>query len=132
LGKAATKRFIFAVPVAPRQIHFTMNDHRFPAPSDLPVFGEDFEVCYTMHVIAEMAGIDCRTVLHYENSGFIRPVKASDEGQGGVFDDECLRMLRRMEHLRATYAVNDAGLRLILDLLHEVELLHHAQRAHRS
>jgi hypothetical protein len=45
-----------------------------------------------------------------------------------VFDDESLRSLRRIEHLRATCAVNDAGLKLILDLLREVERLRRERR----
>jgi hypothetical protein len=45
-----------------------------------------------------------------------------------LFDAETLRRLRRIEHLRSTCGVNDAGLKLMLDLLHEVECLREERR----
>ena len=74
---------------------------------------------YTLAVFARISGVDEETILHYQQRGFIRPLP----GSTARFDDEALRTLRRIEHLRETCGVNDAGLRLILDLLEEIERL---------
>ena len=80
------------------------------------------DLAYTLDVIAELAGVEATTVVHYHEQGFLRPV--TPDGGGDLrFDVEGLRLLRRMEHLRATCGVNETGLRLILDLLEEVEQL---------
>jgi len=96
-------------------------------PADLPVYGEDTDILYTIDIIAEMAGVDPRTILHYQEQGFIRPVSPADQGSP-AFDTECLRQLRRIEHLRHCCEVNDAGLKLILGLLQEVEYLRQERR----
>ena len=93
----------------------------------LPVCGEDNEVRYTLDVFAELAGVNPRRVLHYQEKGFIRPV-SRDPDTPAAFDAECLRQLRRIEHLRSTYRVNEAGLKLILDLLRENERLRQERR----
>ena len=87
-----------------------------------PDSSEDADLAYTLEVIAGLAGVESTTVVRYHERGFLRPVPS---GGGGDlrFDVEALRRLRRMEHLRATCGVNEAGLRLILDLLEEVEQL---------
>jgi DNA-binding transcriptional MerR regulator len=104
-----------------------------PPSRPLPVYDEATDVRYTIEVIAELAGIEPRTVLHYQEQGFIRPAApvvhgAADPGDAALFDAESLRQLRRIEHLRATCEMNDAGLKLILDLLHEIECLREERR----
>jgi len=97
------------------------SDSNLPSadPLDSPD-GED--LLYTLDVIAELAGVDATTVIRYHEQGFLRPVPPA--GAGDLrFDAEGLRQLRRMEHLRAACGVNEAGLRLILSLLGEVEEL---------
>jgi len=79
----------------------------------------DDETVYTLEVIASISGVDQETILHYQQQGLIRPLPES----GNRFDDEALRTLRRIEHLRETCGVNETGLRLMLDLLDEVERL---------
>lgn len=130
-------------------------DPAFPSPSTSASAGYRDEIeteFFSLAVVAELAGVNTRTVLHYQEQGFIRsrrsgqPSTASAEntsaenvspsGSGEiletetdpVFDTECLRQLRRMEHLRETCGVNDAGLRLILRLLEEVEQLRQERR----
>jgi MerR family transcriptional regulator/heat shock protein HspR len=79
----------------------------------------DDETVYTLEVFARISGVDAQTILHYQQQGFLRPLPDS----GNHFDDEALRTLRRIEHLRETCGVNEAGLRLILDLLDELDRL---------
>jgi len=104
-----------------------MNSDPSPHDADLPIYGEEPDAFYSIEVIAELAGVHPRTVLHYQEQGFIRPV-SRDAGEAALFDAECLHQLRRIEHLRATCGMNDAGLKLILDLLHEVECLRQERR----
>lgn len=77
------------------------------------------DAAYTLEVFAHISGVERETILRYQECGFIRPIPDS----GGLFDDEALRTLRRIEYLRQTCAVNEAGISLILDLLAEVERL---------
>jgi len=99
-----------------------------PSSADqLPVFDEETDLLYSIDVIAELSGIDPQTILYYQEQGFIRPTTpaALDDA---LFDAECLRQLRRIQHLRSTCEVNDTGLKLILDLLHETECLREERR----
>ena len=68
---------------------------------------------YTLEILAEITGISTRTLIQYQEHGLIRP----------DYDDETLRALRRVEHLRETCEVNLSGLRLILSLMEEIEQL---------
>ena len=90
--------------------------------ADSPVIDDETDAVYSIEVVAELAGVDAGTVLRYQEQGFLRPAGAA------AFDAGSLRQLRRIEHLRATCGVNDAGLKLILSLLEEVESLREAQR----
>lgn len=104
-----------------------MNADPSPSPSDLPVYNEETDIFYTIDVIAELAGVAPQTVLHYQEQGFIRPA-SREPGESALFDVECLRQLRRINHLRATCEMNDTGLKLMLDLLHEIECLREERR----
>ena len=81
------------------------------------------ETVYTLDVFARISGVDRETILHYQQLGFIRPLPDCDDR----FDDEALRTLRRIVHLQGTCGVNETGLRLILELLDELEQLRSAR-----
>ena len=85
---------------------------------------------FSLEVFAELAGVNTRTVLHYQEQGFIRPVAGTEETaeKKAKFDADSLRQLRRIEHLRETCGMNENGLRLILSLLQEVEQLRRERR----
>jgi DNA-binding transcriptional MerR regulator len=68
---------------------------------------------YTLEILAEITGISTRTLIQYQEHGLIVP----------DYDDETIRALRRVEHLRETCEVNLSGLKLILSLMEEVEQL---------
>jgi DNA-binding transcriptional MerR regulator len=91
------------------------------------VFEPAAESVYTLDVVVRLTGIDTETILHYQEHGLIRPVAARGRG-ARRFDDETLRTLQRIEHLRAHYAMGLRGLKLTLGLLEEVERLR-ARRA---
>lgn len=98
-----------------------------PSENDLPgspLIEPDTDATYTLDVIASLTGVTSQTVLHYQEQGLIAPV-------AGQFDAEALRTLRRIEHLRATCAVNESGLKLILELMDEIERLRAELRSRR-
>ena len=96
----------------------------------LPLFEPDTDATYTVEVIASLTGITSQTVLHYQEQGLISP-GAGHEPDAGQFDAEALLTLRRIEHLRSTCAVNESGLKLILELMDEIERLRAELRARR-
>lgn len=76
---------------------------------------------YTLEVLAEMTGIAARTLVEYQEHGLIRP----------QFDDDTVRCLRRIEHLRESCGMNLGGLKLMTRLLQEVDELRHELRLRR-
>jgi DNA-binding transcriptional MerR regulator len=51
---------------------------------------------YTLEILAETTGVSTQTIVQYQEHGLIRP----------EFDDETIRALRRIEHLRETCEMN--------------------------
>lgn len=82
---------------------------------------------YTLQILAEITGVSTQTILQYQEHGLIRPAS----GREPQFDDESVRALRRIEHLRETCEMNLAGLKLLTSLLEEVEELRAGLRARR-
>ena len=68
---------------------------------------------YTLEILAEPTGVSTQTIVQYQEHGLIRP----------EYDDDTLRALRRIQHLRETCEVNLNGLKLLTQLLDEVEQL---------
>ena len=68
---------------------------------------------YTLDILAEITGVSTQAIVLYQEHGLIRP----------DYDDETVRALRRIEHLRETCELNLAGLKLLTSLLEEVEQL---------
>ena len=86
-------------------------------------FDPEAEAVYSLEVVAELACVSIQTVRHYHEIGVISPTTEALE-----FNTEGLRQLRRIEHLRQGYELSESGLRLVLDLLHQVEQLHQELR----
>ncbi len=77
---------------------------------------------YTLEVLAEITGVSPQTILHYQEQGIF-------SRSGPHFDDEAVRILRRIEHLRESCDLNLNGLKLLAHLLDEVEKLRDDLRA---
>ena len=90
--------------------------------NDLPLYEPDADATYQLDIVAKLTGISSQTILHYQEQGLIR---------GKDLDDEAVHTLRRIEHLKQTCEANLSGLKLILDLMNEVEQLKTALRARR-
>ena len=87
-------------------------------PSDTPFFEPEENATYQLDIVESLTGISTQTILHYQEIGLVRASSVP-----GEFDEEALRTLRRIEHLRDTCEVNSSGLKLILGLMDEVERL---------
>lgn len=77
---------------------------------------------YTIDETARIAHVSRHSIAVYCRRGLIEPV-LDPTTKGWVFDDESIRALRSVEHLRQEYGVNLAGARLMLELLEEVDRL---------
>lgn len=68
---------------------------------------------YSLEIVSKLTGVSTQTIVQYQEHGLIQP----------ALDDETIRALRRLEHLRETCEMNLAGLKLLTQLLEEVERL---------
>lgn len=76
---------------------------------------------HTLEVLAQLTGISTQSLASYQEQGII----------GSQFDDDTVRRLRRIEHLRESCEMNAEGLRLTARLLDEVEFLREELRQRR-
>lgn len=81
---------------------------------DPPLYEPDERTTYTLETVAEITGVSSQTILHYREHGLLRSPE---------YDDEALHTLRRIDYLRSTCEANLTGIRLMLDLLDQVEQL---------
>ncbi len=88
---------------------------------------EDGTTTYTIEILSELTGVSAQTIVQYQEHGLIR---AAGKGETH-FNDETLRLLRRVEHLRELCEPNLAGLKMLTMLLDEVEALRGELRARR-
>jgi DNA-binding transcriptional MerR regulator len=92
-----------------------------------PVFEPDPEATYSLDVVAEITGVSTQTILHYREQGLL---PASDPNPA-QFDDEALRVIRRIDHLQTHFEMNAEALKLVISLMNEVERLQGDLRARR-
>lgn len=88
----------------------------------LTLFEPDPRVVYPIEEVARITHLPRHTIAVYYRWGLVRPTLDPDTG-GWFFGEDAIRMLRRVEHLRHDRGVNLAGIRMIFDLLSEVEQL---------
>jgi DNA-binding transcriptional MerR regulator len=88
--------------------------------NEMPPHDSDGQATYTLEMVAEITGVSSQTILHYQENGLLRSPE---------FDDETLHTLRRIDYLRSTCEANLTGLKLMLDLLDQVEHLQAELRA---
>jgi DNA-binding transcriptional MerR regulator len=76
---------------------------------------------YTLEILAETTGVSTQTIMVYQEHGILPP----------RYDEDTVRSLRRIEHLRETCEMNLSGLKLLSHLLDEVEQMRQELRARR-
>ncbi|MBV9489559.1 MAG: MerR family transcriptional regulator [Verrucomicrobia bacterium] len=82
----------------------------------------DPRTVYTIEAAAYLVDVPRHTILVYYKHGLVSPVV--DPACGGYFfNDEAIRLLRRIHYLRTVCGINVAGIKMILELTSEVERL---------
>ncbi|WP_395731798.1 chaperone modulator CbpM [Prosthecobacter sp.] len=76
---------------------------------------------YSLEILAETTGVSTQMIVQYQEHGIIHP----------DFDDETIRTLRRIEALREACEMNLNGIKLLTQLLDEVEQLRQELRIRR-
>ena len=97
--------------------------------SDLPLYEPTEDATYSLEIAARLVGVKTETIMHYKEQGLVRI--SSHDSDAPLLDDEAIRTLRRIEHLRETCGVNETGLHLILELMDELEQLRNHLRSRR-
>ena len=96
----------------------------------LQLFEPDARAVYTLEAAASLTQLPRRLIAVYFRHGLVSPVM-DPACSGWYFNDEAIRILRRIENLRTAYGLNLVGLKLIVDLLTEVERLREELKFHR-
>ena len=86
------------------------------------VFEPDPGAVYTIETAEHIAHVPRRLIALYYKHGLVSPVVDPDCG-GFYFNDEGIRTLRHIQFLRTVCGVNLVGIKMILDLMNEVERL---------
>ena len=95
------------------------------SPTELPadavqLFEPDPNAVYTIEAVERMAHMPRRLIAIYCKHGLVSPVGDPDCG-GFYFNDEAIRILRRIDYLRSICGINLVGIKMILQLIKDVE-----------
>jgi MerR family transcriptional regulator/heat shock protein HspR len=88
----------------------------------LQPFEPDSRGVYTIETTANLAQVPRRHIVVYFKYGLVSPV-TDPACVGWCFNVEAIRALRRIEHLRADFGISLTGIKLIMELTKEVEVL---------
>jgi DNA-binding transcriptional MerR regulator len=95
----------------------------------LQIFEPGAQTVYTIEVAAQLAQVPRRLIVLYYKHGLVSPIK-DPAGSGWFFNDEAIRIVRRIEYLRSACGLNLAGIKLVMALVDEVENLRAELRFH--
>ncbi len=90
-----------------------MNENAFRA---IQLFEPDPNVIYTIEAAERITHVPRRTIAVYCRHGLVSPV-GNPNSEGFYFDGDGIRILRRLESMRAVYGKNLADIKMILSLL---------------
>jgi DNA-binding transcriptional MerR regulator len=93
-----------------------------PPPLALEVYQPKPNVLYSLDATARLAGVPRRTILIYCRAGLVRPVVQPPYGVM-EFTEEAIYTMRRIEYLRTVHGLDLAWIKILFDLLDEVESL---------
>ena len=79
-------------------------------------------ILYSLDATADLAGVPRRIVLVYCHAGLVRPVVQEPYGVM-EFTEEAIYAIRRIEQMRTVHGLSLAWIKIIFDLLDEVERL---------
>jgi DNA-binding transcriptional MerR regulator len=85
----------------------------------LRIFEPDPDAVYSIEITERLTQIPRRTIAVYVKHRLVSPMV--EQGGGMFFDEEAIRLLRQIEQLRTSYGVNLPGIKMIMQLLEELE-----------
>ena len=88
----------------------------------LELFQPAPNVLYSIDAAAHIAGVSRRSILVYCRAGLVRPVIQQPYG-AMEFTDEAIYTLRKIEHLRTIHDIGVGWIKIMFDLLDQVERL---------
>ncbi len=88
----------------------------------LEPFHPEPNTIYSLETTAHLSGISRRMVLIYCRRGLVRPLVEPSYG-ALHFNAEAIQTIRRAEYFRWRHGIDLSGVKLIADLLQEVERL---------
>jgi len=77
---------------------------------------------YTIEAIADLSQVPRRLIVLYCKHGLVVPASKAPES-GWYFDDRAIHAVRRIENLRSACGMNLRGIKLLVNLMEEVERL---------
>ena len=86
------------------------------------VFDPELGRLYSLDAAAYLTGVSRRAVLLYCRSGLIQPRVEPNYGSL-LFDDDAIRTIRQAETFRVQSGSSVGGVRLVFELMREVESL---------
>ncbi|HEY5778977.1 MAG TPA: chaperone modulator CbpM [Terrimicrobiaceae bacterium] len=87
----------------------------------IQVFEPDPHLLYTIDVASRLTDLFRRDILIYCEHGLVSPFVDAEGGY--YFNDDAIRVLRRIEYLRVACGVNLSGIKMAIELMNEVERL---------
>jgi DNA-binding transcriptional MerR regulator len=90
-----------------------------PKDQALRIFEPDPDAVYSIEITERLTQIPRRTIAVYVKHRLVSPMV--EQGGGMFFDEEAIRLLRRIDQLRTSYGVNLPGIKMIMQLLEELE-----------
>jgi DNA-binding transcriptional MerR regulator len=84
-----------------------------------PASHPEHQASYSLEILSEISGVSQTVILEYQQHGLLR----AQPGDTSAFTDDTVHALRRLEHLREVCSPNLTGLKLLAQLLDEVERL---------
>ena len=93
-----------------------------PSSMAMELFQPKPNVLYSLDVTAHLAGVSRRSILIYWRAGLVQPIVQPPYGVM-EFTEEAIYILRRIEHLRTVQGLDLAWIKVVFDLLDEVERL---------
>ena len=88
----------------------------------LTVINPETGKLYDVRTASEYTAVDPDGIRTYCREGFIRATRYQENGEP-LFDEDGIYWLRRIQSLRTEMRLEGPGLRIVLDLMQEVERL---------
>ncbi len=100
----------------------TQFDSDVPTTMAIELFQPDPNVLYSLDAIAHLADVPRRSILVYCRAGLLQPV-FQEPYDVMAFTEEAVLTARRIEHVRAAHGIDAAWIKVMFDLLDEVDSL---------